>query len=105
MSNKKDISQPRTKLQRLEMLQKVLLECREESVHDEKEYNIYNFISSILYDEIERERRSLGYMGVYPIINGCSGDCLFEGTKESCQIYVSIMREANPDVELMILHI
>ncbi|MBQ8938355.1 MAG: hypothetical protein IJ066_11680 [Bacteroidaceae bacterium] len=34
---------------------------------------------------------------MYEIVDGCVGDCLFEGDDEQCKIYADIMLEHHPE--------
>ena len=42
-------------------------------------------------------------MVVYPIVDGCSQEALFEGTKEECKTYVSIMKEKDPKADFIVV--
>lgn len=93
------------KLRRLEMLRNTLLDCRAECVNDKDEWLFYNEMSGRVYDKLTEERRKLGWMVVYPIINGSSGEALFEGTPEQCKIYVDIMKQSDHDAEVIVLQL
>lgn len=48
-------------------------------------------------------RRKLGYMAVYPIVNGCAQESLFEGTRDECKIYTDILLEKKPEMKNKII--
>lgn len=54
-------------------------------------------------DRLTEERRRQGWMVVYPIVDGCSQEALFEGTKEQCKKYVSLMKEKDPKADFIVL--
>ena len=56
-----------------------------------------------LNDWLTEERRRRGWMVVYPIVDGCSQEALFEGTKEECKTYVSIMKEKDPKADFIVV--
>jgi hypothetical protein len=45
------------------------------------------------------ERRRLGYMAVYPIVNGSAQEALFEGTREQCKIYTDLLLGHDPSMK------
>jgi ABC-type microcin C transport system duplicated ATPase subunit YejF len=47
---------------------------------------------------ISDEHRRLGYMAVYPIVNGSAQEALFEGTREQCKVYTDILLENKPEM-------
>lgn len=47
--------------------------------------------------------RYMGFSTVYPIVNGCSQEAVFEGTVDGCNAYVAEHRDDNPDVSFVIL--
>lgn len=51
------------------------------------------------------EKRRQGWMAVYPIVNGCSQEAIFEGTKEQCRIYGSAMKEKDPKADFIVLQL
>ena len=50
-------------------------------------------------DMISDEHRRLGYMAVYPIVNGSAQEALFEGTRDQCKIYTDILLENKPEMK------
>ena len=90
-------------LDRLTMLRDTLLELCTESTANADEWNTYNEWLAKATDMLTDERRRQGWMAVYPIVNGCSQEALFEGTSEQCQIYVSIMKEHDPKADIIVL--
>ena len=85
-----------SKLDRLNALFNVLLECCIDSVKDREEYMTYHDMRDKVEKMRHEERKKQGWSGVYEIVNGQVIDCLFEGDKESCDIYVSLLFEAQP---------
>lgn len=94
-----------TKLDRLTALRNTLLELRTESTTNTDEWNTYNEWLGKATDLLTEERRRQGWMAVYPIVDGCSQEALFEGTSEQCQIYVDIMKEHNPEADIIVLQL
>ena len=90
-------------LDRLTMLRDTLLELCTESTANADEWNTYNEWLAKATDMLTDERRRQGWMAVYPIVDGCSQEALFEGTSEQCQIYVSIMKEHDPKADIIVL--
>lgn len=88
-----------TKLDRLNMLRDALIECKKESVKDADEWQTYHDMLAKVGDMLTDERRRLGYMAVYPIVNGSAQEALFEGTREQCKIYTDILLENNPSMK------
>ena len=88
-----------TKLDRLETLRSVLIECKQECAKDADEWNTYNDMMVKVNDLLTEERRKQGWMAVYPIVHGCAQESLFEGTKEQCKIYTDILLEAHPEMK------
>lgn len=86
-----------TKLDRLSALRDTLLELCTESTANADEWNTYNEWLAKATDMLTDERRRQGWMAVYPIVDGCAGDCLFEGDGEQCKIYTDIMLEQHPE--------
>lgn len=93
------------KIERLQKLQHTIAELRCEAVEDREEYQFYMFISSQTYDKLHEEYQKQGYMAVYPIINGCSGEAIFIGTKDECRAFVTTLKEKNPSAEVIVLQI
>lgn len=94
-----------TKLDRLTALRDTLLDLRIESIANADEWNMFSVWLAKVTDMLTDERRRQGWMAVYPIVNGCSQDALFEGTPEQCQIYVSILKEHNPKADIIVLQL
>ena len=88
-----------TKLDRLNILRDALIECKKESVKDASEWQTYNDMMGKVSDMLHEERRRLGYMAVYPIVDGSAQEALFEGTKGQCKIYTDILLEAHPEMK------
>ena len=88
-----------SKLDRLTMLRKCLLECCNESVNNADEWQTYHDMLDKVKDMLHDERIKQGYSGVYEIVNGCSADCLFEGTFDTCKIYTEILIEGHPEMK------
>lgn len=88
-----------TKLDRLNTLRSALLECKKECVKDAGEWQVYDDITKRINDLITEEQHRLGYMAVYPIVDGHAGDDLFTGTKEQCDTYVDILLEGHPEMK------
>lgn len=86
-----------TKLDRLTMLRDALIECKKESLKDADEWMTYNDMQHRIEEMLHEERVACGWSGVYEIVDGCSGDCLFEGDIEQCKIYTDIMLEQHPE--------
>ena len=95
MANEKTMS----KLDRLTMLRNTLIECCEESVKDVDEWMTFHDMLAKVGGLLTNERRRLGYMAVYPIVNGSAQEALFEGTKEQCKIYTDILLENQPEMK------
>ena len=94
-----------TKLDRLTALRDTLLELRTESTANADELNTYNELLIKATGLLTDERRRQGWMVVYPIVDGCSQEALFEGTSEQCQIYVSILKEHDPKADIIVLQL
>ena len=88
-----------SKLDRLTMLRDTLLDCCKESVKDADEWQTFHDMLAKVVDMMTDDRRRLGYMAVYPIVDGSAQEALFEGTKEQCKIYTDIMLEAHPEMK------
>lgn len=86
-----------TKLERLTMIRAALIKCRKESLKDNDEWNTYNDMQQRIGDMIHKERKALGWSGVYEIVDGSARNCLFEGDSEQCKIYAGIMLEQHPE--------
>lgn len=94
-----------TKLDRLEMLRATLIECKKDSLKDADEWMTYTDMQHRIERMLHEERVACGWSGVYEIVDGCAGDCLFEGTSEQCQIYVSILKEHDPKADIIVLQL
>lgn len=94
-----------TKLDRLTALRDTLLELCTESTANADEWNTYNEWMGKASDLLTEERRRQGWMAVYPIVDGSAQEALFEGTSEQCQIYVSIMKEHDPEADIIVLQL
>ena len=88
-----------SKLDRLTMLRDTLLDCCKESVKDADEWQTFHDMLAKVVDMMTDERRRLGYMAVYPIVNGSAQEALFEGTREQCKIYTDILLENQPEMK------
>jgi len=86
-----------TKLNRLTMLRDTLIECKEKSLKDADEWMTYNDMQHRIEGMLHEEHVACGWSGVYEIVDGCAGDCLFEGDGEQCKIYANIMLEQHPE--------
>ena len=88
-----------SKLDRLTMLRNTLLDCCQDSVKDADEWQTFHDMLAKVVDLLTDERRRLGYMAVYPIVNGSAQEALFEGTREQCKIYTDILLENKPEMK------
>ena len=88
-----------SKLDRLEMLWETLLECKQGSVKNADEWQTFHDMLEKVKDMISDEHRRLGYMAVYPIVNGSAQEALFEGTRDQCKIYTDILLENKPEMK------
>lgn len=89
-----------TRLQDLTTMRLAIEDCRNR--HPEMEWDS---MVQRANDMVREEQHRLGYMAVYPIVDGCSCDAVYEATPEHCDIYVSIARENDPSKEFIILPI
>ena len=87
-----------SKLDRLTMLRDTLFDCCQESVMDADEYQTFRDMLAKVVDMMTDERRRLGYMAVYPIVNGSAQEALFEGTREQCKIYTDLLLLNDPSM-------
>ena len=87
-----------SKLDRLTMLRDTLLDCCQESVKDADEWQTFHDMLAKVRDMISDERQRLGYMVVYPIVNGSAQEALFEGTREQCKIYTDLLLKHDPSM-------
>ena len=88
-----------SKLDRLTMLRDTLLDCCKESVKDADEWQTFHDMLAKVVDMMTDERRRLGYMAVYPIVNGSAQEALFEGTREQCKIYTDLLLGNDPSMK------
>ena len=88
-----------SKLVRLTTLRDSLLDCCKESVKNADEWQTFHDMLAKVVDMISDEHRRLGYMAVYPIVNGSAQEALFEGTREQCKIYTDILLENKPEMK------
>ena len=88
-----------SKLDRLTMLRDTLLDCCKESAKDADEWQTFHDMLAKVVDMMTDERRRLGYMAVYPIVNGSAQEALFEGTRDQCKIYTDILLENKPEMK------
>ena len=88
-----------SKLDRLTMLRDTLLDCCKESVKDADEWQTYHDMMRKVNGMMLEEKQRLGYMAVYPIVNGSAQESVFEGTREQCKIYTDILLENNPSMK------
>ena len=88
-----------SKLDRLTTLRDSLLDCCKESVKDADEWQTFHDMLAKVVDMMTDERRRLGYMAVYPIVNGSAQEALFEGTRDQCKIYTDILLENKPEMK------
>ena len=66
-----------SKLDRLTTLRDSLLDCCKESVKNADEWQTFHDWMEKVKDMISDEHRRLGYMAVYPIVNGSAQEALF----------------------------
>ena len=88
-----------SKLERLTTLRDSLLDCCKESVKNADEWQTFHDMLAKVKDMISDEHRRLGYMAVYPIVNGSAQEALFEGTSDQCKIYTDILLENKPEMK------
>ena len=88
-----------SKLDRLTMLRNTLIECCQDSLKNDGEWQTFRDMLAKVKDMISDEHRRLGYMAVCPIVNGSAQEALFEGTREECKIYTDILLENQPEMK------
>ena len=88
-----------SKLDRLTMLRNTLLDCYRESTKSTDEWQTYCDMLAKVSDMLTDERRRLGYMAVYPIVNGSAQEALFEGTREECKTFTDKLLGHNPSMK------
>ena len=87
-----------SKLDRLTKLRNSLLECCKESVKNAEEWKKFHCMLEIVKAMISEEHRRLGYMAVYPIVNGSAQEAIYEGTSVQCKIYTDLLLEKKPEM-------
>lgn len=87
-----------TKLDRLTRLRNTLTSIMRDCANDEDEWLKYRDILARVGELLTEERRKQGYMRVCLITDGRELETLFTGTAENCDIYVSILFEAHPEM-------
>lgn len=93
----------KSKLELLTALRDTLLDLIQESKQDADDWSAITYMLARATDMLTDERRRQGWMGVYPIVNGCARDALFEGTREQCKLIVDNARVSDPAVDLIVL--
>lgn len=88
-----------SKLDRLTTLRYALLDCCLDSVNNADEWQTFHDMLAKVKDMVSDEHRRLGYMAVYPIVNGSAQEALFEGTRDQCKIYTDILLENKPEMK------
>lgn len=88
-----------SKLDRLTMLRNTLLDCCNESLKNADELMTFRDMLDKVKEMISDEHRRLGFMAVYPIVNGSAQQALFYGTREQCKTYTDILLESNPEMK------
>lgn len=94
-----------SKLNLLTALRDVLLDLSAESSNSAQERNQFNEMLAKTCGMLQDERRRMGFYGVYPIVNGSAQESLFEGTLEHCRTYVEILKENDPQIDLIVLQL
>jgi hypothetical protein len=88
-----------SKLDRLTTLRDSLLDCCKESVKFPDQWNAFHEMLDEVNKMLHDERKAQGWSGVYEIVNGSAGDCLFEGEESSCKVYTDILLEGRPELK------
>lgn len=94
-----------SKLNLLTALRDVLLDLSTESSNSSQERDQFNEMLVKTCGMLSDERRRLGYYAVYPIVDGCAQESLFEGTLEHCRTYVEITKTNDPQFDLIVLQL
>ena len=81
------------------MLRDSLLDCCKEYVKFPDQWNAFNEMLDEVNKMLHDERKAQGWSGVYEIVNGSAGDCLFEGEESSCKVYTDILFEGHPELK------
>ena len=63
------------------------------------QWNAFNEMLDEVNKMLHDERKAQGWSGVYEIVNGSAGDCLFEGEESSCKVYTDILLEGRPELK------
>lgn len=79
----------------LKQLRNDLLQCK--CVCDVDEHQVIDDMLATVTDLLTAKRREAGYQAVYD-----RAEKLYEGTPEICALYVDILKEAYPEIELTI---
>lgn len=87
------------KLERLTKVRDMLQVCQLDAIQDDDEWMTIHDMLAKVSNMITDEMRRIGYMAVYPIINGCSQDALYVGPKDGCKIYIDIYLESHPEMK------
>lgn len=94
-------NRPNTCTDQIEKLMKVrdmLQECQQEAIKDADEWMKIHDMLHKVGDMLTKEKERLGYMAVYPIVNGCSQEAIFEGPQEDCKKFIETYLEDHPDM-------
>ena len=101
MGNEKNNS----KLEKLTILKASLDDCCKEYVKDKEHWQTFRNMLDKVKEMLTDERRKQGWMAVYPIVDGSAQESLYEGTKEQCDIFVSILKERDPKADIIVLQL
>ena len=88
-----------SKLDRLTMLRDSLLDCCKEYVKFPDQWNAFHEMLDEVNKMLHDERKAQGWSGVYEIVNGSAGDCLFEGEESSCKVYTDILLQGRQELK------
>ena len=88
-----------SKLDRLTTLRDSLLDCCKQYVKIPDQWNAFNEMLDEVNKMLHDERKAQGWSGVYEIVDGSAGDCLFEGEESSCKVYTDILLEGRPELK------
>lgn len=84
---------------KLRDLRNALLDCCSACASNKEELNMLHSMLVTADEMLNDVRRKLGYMAVYPIVNGSAQESLFEGTKEQCVIYTKLLVGSMPELK------
>lgn len=87
-----------SKLDKLTNLRDSLLVCCKEYVKSAEEWEKFHVMLETVKAMITEEHRRLGFMGVFPIVNGSAQEAIYEGTRIQCQIYTDLLLKSNPEM-------